>query len=566
MWYLWLQILFLLLLAALCGAGLAYWWLRGRYEDVTESYTSLSERGGAPSEAITAELDARLAAFDSRFNQLDGFNLSPLQQQIADLADAMPGESNDTDLLRADLKDISALVNRSATDANDLDERLSAIEAALAGISSGQDQFDAFGQKLHDMETKLPKLIQGVAPAMPTPVDLQPLSTQLNAIQTRLEHLESINPQLTRLHEQSATLGTSILSPLKSDLSQLSEKLAQLKNADLAPVQQEVASLRDRLPGVSDAIERLSSQVHALDKKVTTSEHNFAPINEKLADLSARAVSNSGNYNSLAALDQKLGGFETAISAIKQRMDQIGGLLMTLDKRVDATVTNAKIDETTAAIAALRPGLAGLASLEPLEKGLAHLREMVFNLRERDLSSLNTAIRSIEGNVDFAGVENRLTSIEYGLAATHHMLRQRLERSSDLPAPPQRGPFGGPPRDLSYAAPTSPQRPEAPVDPLDIIRVPGEPGNLLLEAGFGNADDLEKIRGIGPMLRQLLNDVGVFYYWQIASWNDGEVAMIDEKLPGYHGRIARDQWVDQAAMLMKLPTSAQRPQPFGRDL
>jgi len=40
---------------------------------------------------------------------------------------------------------------------------------------------------------------------------------------------------------------------------------------------------------------------------------------------------------------------------------------------------------------------------------------MVFNLRERDLTSMNNAIRSIEGRVDCVGIENRLTSIEYGL-------------------------------------------------------------------------------------------------------------------------------------------------------
>ncbi|MDJ0921247.1 MAG: hypothetical protein QNI84_08970 [Henriciella sp.] len=538
MWYLWLQILFLLLLAALCGAGLAYWWLRGRYEDVTEIYKDLTERGTIPSDTLTAsELDARLAIFDTRLNQLDGLSFAPLQQQIAELADA-----------------------------TDTDERLSAIESALVGVSSSQDRIEQFGERVQTLETDLPQLIHSAAPQT-EPIDLTPLQTQLNAIQDRLDRLETLGPELSTLKDQSAGLEKSIIAPISADLFQLGEKLAGLRNPDLAPVQQEIASVRDRIPALVDAIERLGSQLHALDKKVTTSEHNFAPINEKLADLSARAVSNTGNHNALAALDQKLGGFETAITAIKQRMDQIGGLLMTLDKRVDSTATHAKIDETTAAIAALRPSLSGLAALEPMEKGVAHLREMVFNLRERDLSSLNMAIRSIEGNVDFAGVENRLTSIEYGLAATHHMLRSRLERSSpDLPAPPQRGPFGTPPRDFAYAPPTAPQRPEAPVDPLDIIRVPGEPGNLLLEAGFGNADDLEKIRGIGPMLRQLLNDIGVFYYWQIASWNEAEVAMIDEKLPGYHGRIARDQWVEQAAVLMRLPTSAQRPQPFGRDL
>jgi len=58
--------------------------------------------------------------------------------------------------------------------------------------------------------------------------------------------------------------------------------------------------------------------------------------------------------------------------------------------------------------------------------------------------------------------------------------------------------------------------PEAPLDPINMIRTSSEDGNLLQEPGFGQADNLEKIRGIGPMLRQLLNDMGVFYYWQFA--------------------------------------------------
>ncbi|MEM9937911.1 MAG: hypothetical protein AAF768_03610 [Pseudomonadota bacterium] len=565
MWYLWLQIIFLLLLAALCGAGLAYWWLRGRYEDVTESYTALSEREQPVFSGLTtSDLDERLAVFDQRFEQLGSLGFAPLRQQLTDLGNAMPTDTGDTDILRADIKEVADQIQRSAGDQSDLVERLSAIEAALAGIASGQGEFDALGQKLQDMETELPKLIHSAAPETEQ-VDLQPVHSQLSAIESRLDAMETIGPQLAKLSENSTQLGPALLSPLKSDLLGLSEKLAGLQNTDVAPVQLEVKALRDRISGIAEAIEHLGSQVQTLDKKVMASEHNFGPINEKLADISSRTVSNSGNYNALAALDQKIGGFETTIVAIKQRMDQIGGLLMTLDKRVDATVTNTKIDETMAAVASLRPALSGLESLDPMEKGLAHLREMVFNLRERDLSSLNLAVRSIESNVDFAGVENRLTSIEYGLAATHHMLRSRLERSTELPPSPQRTPFGAPPRDMAYTPPAAPRVPEAPVDPLDIIRIPGEPGELLLEAGFGAADDLEKIRGIGPMLRQLLNDIGVFYYWQIASWDNSEVAMIDEKLPGYHGRISRDQWVKQAAVLMKLPTSAQRPLPFAHD-
>ena len=40
MWFLLIQIFLLMLLAALAGAALAYWWFRNRYEDV--SVTSIS--------------------------------------------------------------------------------------------------------------------------------------------------------------------------------------------------------------------------------------------------------------------------------------------------------------------------------------------------------------------------------------------------------------------------------------------------------------------------------------------------------------------------------------------
>ena len=178
---------------------------------------------------------------------------------------------------------------------------------------------------------------------------------------------------------------------------------------------------------------------------------------------------------------------------------------------------------------------------------------------------MNSAIRSIENRVDLVGVENRLTSIEYGLAATHHMLRSRLEQSADLPPAPQREPYREPPRDYAFTPQSNLRPPEAALDPIDMIRTTDTASNLLLEPGFGQADNLEKIRGIGPMLRQLLNDTGVFYYWQIAEWSEQDVASVDALLPGYQGRITRDRWVEQARELADLPGAAQRPQPFGRD-
>ena len=65
----------------------------------------------------------------------------------------------------------------------------------------------------------------------------------------------------------------------------------------------------------------------------------------------------------------------------------------------------------------------------------------------------------------------------------------------------------------------------------------------------GDADDLKKIKGVGPKLETLLNHLGVYHFAQIAGWNASEVAWVDDNLKGFKGRVSRDNWVDQAKIL-----------------
>jgi len=63
------------------------------------------------------------------------------------------------------------------------------------------------------------------------------------------------------------------------------------------------------------------------------------------------------------------------------------------------------------------------------------------------------------------------------------------------------------------------------------------------------ADDLLKLKGVGPKLNLLLIELGVTRYAQIASWSEADIAAIDAKLGNFKGRPVRDQWVDQAKYL-----------------
>ena len=62
----------------------------------------------------------------------------------------------------------------------------------------------------------------------------------------------------------------------------------------------------------------------------------------------------------------------------------------------------------------------------------------------------------------------------------------------------------------------------------------------------GQADDLKKIKGVGPKLETLLHTLGVFHFDQITAWGPEDVVWMDENLNGFKGRVSRDDWVAQA--------------------
>ena len=78
---------------------------------------------------------------------------------------------------------------------------------------------------------------------------------------------------------------------------------------------------------------------------------------------------------------------------------------------------------------------------------------------------------------------------------------------------------------------------------------PAEPAANFLAAPRGLADDLTLISGVGPRLAQLLNEAGIWHFWQLAGFSEADVRTLDTKLPSYKGRAVRDKWIAQAARL-----------------
>ena len=70
-------------------------------------------------------------------------------------------------------------------------------------------------------------------------------------------------------------------------------------------------------------------------------------------------------------------------------------------------------------------------------------------------------------------------------------------------------------------------------------------------AGAGHTDDLKVVNGIGPVMEKTLNGFGIQTWEQLAAFSKADVTKVNDAIDSFPGRIERDNWVSQAADLMK---------------
>ncbi|MAC30819.1 MAG: hypothetical protein CL948_04850 [Erythrobacter sp.] len=95
-------------------------------------------------------------------------------------------------------------------------------------------------------------------------------------------------------------------------------------------------------------------------------------------------------------------------------------------------------------------------------------------------------------------------------------------------------------------AATAPAATPAPTPTPAPASASATPASASAPAG---GDDLTRIKGLGPKLSATLHGMGVTTFAQIAAWDDAEIDRVDAQMGRFQGRIRRDDWVGQAAML-----------------
>lgn len=567
MWFLLTQIFFFMCVSAALGAALAWWWLRRRFVDVTETHaeltrqveTAIADGRALKREDIDASLTAALAAY-----QPPQPDFQPLQERLGLLERRLSAPDPDMDSLKERVGAIEQAVSTISASIAGL--RSIHLDAISRNIKDVADRVD--GIRMPDVESvnaRVASLADTVAANRP---DLAPLQERLSALETQIANFKIPEVDLGPVHSGLARLDLSLseLQPLEIDLRPVETRLSKLEElldasdqkasfaalaGDVATITAELAALSSDVTNVSTDVARVSGEVGSVGEAISRIAIPEAPDLDTI-------------HNRLAEIDASL-------------MDRFA----LVQERITATtplndaliVTLAAVESDLEVVASRRP-----PDLEPLFAQLASLDSSVGTIRnelrsqtrleaiERRLLTIQEAVNNPPSSEvtreDLSALEDRLTSIEYGVTALHHMLRGRADSlRPESETPRQRTEAAG--YEARTSVRTTRSLPAAEItrraEAIAEARRPDDEANLLTHAAFGEGDDLAQIVGVGPILTELLHEVGVFYFWQIAEWTDEDVAYVDEKLLHFKGRIERDDWVGQARLLADMPDACRRP-------
>ena len=70
-------------------------------------------------------------------------------------------------------------------------------------------------------------------------------------------------------------------------------------------------------------------------------------------------------------------------------------------------------------------------------------------------------------------------------------------------------------------------------------------------SGAGAADDLQRLKGVGPKFVGRLLELGVTRFDQLATMSERELGLLDERMGPFRGRLAKDRVREQADYLAR---------------
>ncbi len=332
---------------------------------------------------------------------------------------------------------------------------------------------------------------------------------------------------------------------------------------------QALAAANDRVKGLEDRVERLLEDA----APASVLRARTAELEQELNAARARLVSETSVARDLRARLEQVEARAGEVQAMRARIAELEELAAEAGRvaelEADAQALRAQAEELEQRIAASESDAYALrtsareseAAHERAEEDAATLRasarelEAALDRAEDDAAALRAALTAAEragdeADDDRAALRGQLGALESALDAAEDDAAELRKRARILESSVDEAEVASPnglhePIDLMGDDEEDSAREGAGDDDDDGAP---RPPTFLEAPVHGDPDDLQRIKGVGPKLAQTLNDLGVFYFAQIARWSDRQVGEVDGQLR-FRGRIDRDDWRGQARVL-----------------
>ncbi len=170
------------------------------------------------------------------------------------------------------------------------------------------------------------------------------------------------------------------------------------------------------------------------------------------------------------------------------------------------------------------------------------LREQVRTAENRAQAASAAAVQEYKGKV--STLENELKSSQQNLSLlrehehTIEAFKLKLARQQPIPTLKPATPPAAP----------SKKKATKPTKPAAGLNAPAKGLNI---AAAKVKDDLQVVKGIGPVMEQKLNEFGVYSYEQLGRLRIADIKALATTLGSFPDRIDRDEWVKQSKKLFK---------------
>ncbi len=294
-------------------------------------------------------------------------------------------------------------------------------------------------------------------------------------------------------------------------------------------------------PELQKVIGITKAELHALQNKSQTEISELQKLRAKdLAEQNARnqeeLTTLKNRVNELEPLQGDLPGQDSKFNRFMDKVRLVGTSKNTVLGRTYKQINEVKLQ-------ASEKERVFVDTCEEKDAVIDDLREQLRTADSRAQASSSAKVQEYK---------SKLTEIEKELQSSKSDLSMLLEHEHTIEALKNKltslTTTKRPTRSRPAAQKTKAKKAEKPNKPAAGLKAPAKGLNI---AAAKVKDDLQVVKGIGPVMEGKLNDFGVYSYEQLGRLNKDDIAALAETLGSFPDRINRDKWVTQSKKLHK---------------